>query len=178
MCCLGALASADTLYNNFAPGDTYNENSGWTINNAQSVANPFDVTGNYVLTSVTIALRTGSDYRVSLCEGGAVAPGSALFSWSALGGGFQVLTPNTIVNLTTGPYYVRVDYLSGISGLWYKGTPDDVGPFSYTNNGSWSSDSFARGVYRVEATPVPEPASLLALGGLVGAAIRRRRKAA
>ncbi len=64
-------------------------------------------------------------------------------------------------------FFARQLELGGF-GDWTWNSTGDSGPFSFTNPANtWNGTSeHLRSVYRVEATPVPEPASLIALSGL------------
>lgn len=174
---LAASSHAEDLYNNFGPGDTYKTGAGATINSNVSLAVPFTVNGNHTLDFIRLALFSLNDYAVSINEGGAIIPGSPIASWAVTGNGISTLTPSLPVNLSTGSYYLTVKHVSGTGGAWYGNNIGDIGPYSFTNTpNTWTSGAGERPVYQIAATPVPEPATLLALGGLVAVLVRRRVK--
>ncbi len=90
---LGGAAQADILFNNFGAGDTFNNSTGYTIDSLQSVANPFSVVGNYVLTSVTVASNISTSFILSVATGGATTPGPDLETWTYTGTGARPSRP-------------------------------------------------------------------------------------
>lgn len=197
--CAGG-ASADVLYSNFGLHDAYDTTFGWTLSyggplggDAYEDAVPFTVTGgNFALDSAEVAVNHfwGPDLvHFNLHADGGGVPGIVLDSASASG----VVTPGTLappmlVNfggdliLQEGQTYwlaLRTDETDAHLS-WAFNVVDDFGLRAWqVNNGPWNpamgipgTDS-ERGVFRINGTPVPAPASLglLALAGLA----RRRR---
>lgn len=174
---LTASSQAVDLYNNFGPGDTYKVGAGATINANVSLAVPFTIDTDHTLDFIRLALFSFNDYTVSINAGGSTIPGSSIANWTVTGNGISTLTPSVPVNLSPGSYYLTVKHLSGTGGAWNGNSIGDIGSYSFTNTPDvWTAGAGERPVYQIAATPVPEPASLLALGGLVAVVARRKKK--
>ena len=174
---LAASSQAVDLYNNFGPGDTYRVGAGSTINANVSLAVPFTIHEDYKLEFIRLALFSFNEYTVSINSGGSTIPGSSIANWTVTGNGISTLTPSAPVNLSAGSYYLMVKHHSGTGGAWNSNNIGDIGPYSFTNTPDvWNAGAGERPVHLISATPVPEPASLFALGGLVLAVVRRKKR--
>lgn len=170
---LTLVANAATIYDTYGTGDSYDTGTGWSVNSHQSIATPFTVGSAMNLTSVRLALSGFADYTVTLAVGGSTAPGATLESWSVIGGGNVTLTPASTLALAAGDYYIVAE--SSDFGGWFWNDTSHVGPFSFTSSSNWLASNGTTGVMRIEAEPVPEPMTMLALGiGALGVARRRR----
>jgi len=198
-----APASADVLYDNFGPGDTYDLSIGWTLSyggplggDAYEDAVAFTVTGgDYFFDSAQVAVNHffGPDIvHFNLHADGGGVPGTVLDSTSASG----VITPGTQsspmtanfggdVILQDGQTYwlaLRTEETDALLS-WALNVVDDFGLRAWqVNNGPWNpvlgtpgTDS-ERGVFRINGTLVPAP-GMLALLGVAGLARRRRGRA-
>jgi len=198
-----AAAQADVLYDNFAPGDMYDLEYGWTLSyggplggDAYEDAVAFTVTGgDYFFDSADFAINHfwGPDLvYVTLHADDAGAPGAALDETSASGVNppFTQSSPMTAhfggdVILQEGQQYwlsIRTDSTDAWLS-WAYNIVDDFGLRAWqVNDGPWNpvfgipgTDS-ERGVFRINGTLVPAPGAL-ALIGVAGVIGRRRRRA-
>jgi uncharacterized protein (TIGR03382 family) len=198
----GGASSADVLYSNFGPNNAYDTTYGWTLSyggplggDAYEDAVPFTVTGgNYFFDSAEVAVNHfwGPDLvHFNLHADGGGVPGAILDSTSAAG----VVTPGTLgppmlanfggdFILQSGQtYWVALRTVETDAHLsWAFNVVDDFGLRAWQlNNGPWNpavgtpGTNSQRGVFRINATPVPAPGTL-ALIALVGAARLRRRR--
>lgn len=185
-----ASASADVLFSNFGPNDVYDTTFGWTLSfggplagDAFEDAVPFTVTGgDYYFDSAEVAVNHfwGPDLvYVNLHADAAGVPGTVLDSTSAAG----VVVPGTLgppmlaefggdFLLEDGRTYwlaLRTEETDAHLS-WAFNVVDDFGLRAWQlNNGPWNpafgipgTDS-ERGVFRINATPVPTPAGALLL---------------
>lgn len=199
---LAVPASADVLYDNFGPNDTYNVEHGWTISYGgpaagdeweQAVA--FTVTGgDYYFDAADVAIFHwwGPDivhFALHADDNG--TPGAILDTASASG---TVPAPTQSAPMTAhfGGDVILEDgqtyWLSARSEAtdawlsWANNIVGDYGLRAYRLNGSpWQpvygepgTDS-ERGVFRIHGTLVPAP-GMLALLGVAGAAGRPSRR--
>jgi hypothetical protein len=187
-------ASADVLYSNFGPGDTYDTTFGWTLSfggplggDAFEDAVAFTVSGgNYFFDSADVAVNHfwGPDIvHFNLHADGGGTPGAVLDSTSASG----VIPPGTQSSPMTAnfggdvvlrdgqTYWLALRTAEEDAHLsWAFNVVDDFGLRAWqVNNGPWNpvmgtpgTDS-ERGVFRINATPVPTP-GVLGLLGIVG----------
>ncbi|HZW09334.1 MAG TPA: MYXO-CTERM sorting domain-containing protein [Phycisphaerales bacterium] len=200
---LGGAASADVLFNNFAANDEYDTERGWTMSyggplggDVYEQAAPFTVTGgDYYFDSAEVAVlhNWGPDliyFNLHADEGG--VPGAILDSTTASGVAppFE-LRPPMVADfggdfvLKDGQTYwlaLRTEETDALVS-WAFNIVDDFGlRAQQLNDGPWEAfkgdpgtDS-ERGVYRINATPVPAPAALPLLA-LAGAWRLRRERA-
>ena len=196
-------ASADVLYSNFAPGDTYDLTFGWTLSyggplggDAFEDAVAFTVIGgDYSFDTAEFAINHfwGPDLvYVNLHADSAGVPGAILDSTTATGVATPgVPTPPMVANfdgdfiLNEGQTYwlaIRTEETDAHLS-WAFNVVDDFGLRAWqVNNGPWNpvlgmpgTDS-ERGVFRINGTLVPAP-GMLTLLGIAGIALRRRNRA-
>ncbi len=196
-----AIASADVLFSNFAANDEYDTERGWTMSyggplggDIYEQAAPFTVTGgDYYFDSAEVAVlhNWGPDivyFTLQADEGG--VPGAILDSTTASGVAppFE-LRPPMVADfggdfvLRDGETYwlaLRTEETDALLA-WAFNITDDFGLRAWRlNKGPWEpaygdpgTDS-ERGVFRINATPVPTPGTLVLLG--LGAIAARRRR--
>jgi hypothetical protein len=198
-----SAAQADVLYSNFAAGDTYDLEYGWTLSyggplggDAYEDAVAFTVTGgDYYFDSADVAINHfwGPDLvYVSLHADDGGAPGTVLDETTASGVNppFTQSSPMSAnfggdVILQEGQQYwlsIRTEETDAWLS-WAFNIVDDFGLRAWQlNNGPWNptlglpgTDS-ERGVFRINGTLVPAPGALAML--LVAGAARRRRRIA
>ncbi len=199
---LSVPASADVLYSNFGPSDTYDLEFGWTLSYGGPLAGDafedavaFTVTGgDYYFDSADVAVNHfwGPDlvhFNLHADDGG--VPGTVLDSTSASGviaSGTQSspMTANfgsDIILQNGQTYWLALRTAEEDAWLsWAFNVVDDFGLRAWqVNNGPWNpvmgspgTDS-ERGVFRINATPVPAP-GVLALLAIAGITRRPRRR--
>jgi hypothetical protein len=193
-------AKAETIFNNFGPGDTYDKDTSYIIGrfpgdtNTYVQGDAFRVTGaNYTLNSLTLALCIVSgpnavDVQFRADAGG--LPGTVLeaFHFSNLGP-FGKLNPPVVGTsalhplLLEGEQYWVTASASGLTDVgWNLNSTGDQGPHAFSRNGGRFMVAEAiRGALRIDASPTaaPEPGTLtlLSLGavGLLGCRWRQWR---
>jgi hypothetical protein len=115
---ISPVARGGTIFGDFGPGNYYDAFSGWPVTGASAIggffesAGPFNVTGNFYLSQIDIALGwiSGTNSAVvSLDSDNGGVPGSTLMSWdvsSLPGWGIcctvQTLLPSSPLLLTSG----------------------------------------------------------------------------
>jgi hypothetical protein len=201
--CLPALAD-DTLYSNLgSDGNVYQCCNGWTISGTGTIgtsytaANEFTAMASGSVTQIDIGLSyvtgTNSFYAALYTVGGDGNPGAQLGYWGNLsstqnfGGCCGLLTISGItgVSLTAGEDYFLVVGPTNINdttwGAWnLSNAATGIDLYSTDGGQTWVSQGVqSQGAFDIigGGPSVPEPSSLLLLGGgLVGAFTTMRRK--
>ena len=205
-----APASADVLFDNFGPGDAYLGDTGWTLMNGavlqvhlEQAANFTVAGGDFHLDSIDLAVGHlfGPNYlevRIHADDNG--APGAVLEE-VVLNDAVLPMPNDPNINNPAVPapfggttlledgatYWVSLSSATFVADSWlawnYNVTGDVSMRADRTDGGPWviyDNHFDPRGTFRVNGTPVPEPASAAAL--LLGAAglllARRRRRTA
>jgi len=200
--CCGPAASADVLFSNFGPDDTYDLTFGWTLSyggplggDVYEDAVAFTVTGgDYWFDSAEVAVNNffGPDIvYFNLHADADGVPGDVLDSTSATGttppgehnppmladfGGDTLLLEGRTYWLA-----LRTEETDALLS-WAFNIMDDFGLRAWQlNNGPWhpvygdpNTDS-ERGVFRINGTLVPAPGAISLLG-VTGVVARRRRR--
>lgn len=183
-----SAAFAQVAYDNFGPGDTFVENSGWTIGAAseQEIALQFDSLATGILAGVRFAsfyLTGSTDLQIQLLEDSSNELGSVMKTWNitksdgAPGTITNLTSSDPSIILTTGTtYWLEMTTTSGGHHAWNFNDQGDTGRLAFNNSGgSWNYlDNQDFGVFNVRL--VPEPASMIALGVGVAALVARRRR--
>jgi hypothetical protein len=197
--CAAVPARADSVYDNFGPGDPFNGHHGKGLSPVQYIAMPFTVAPGpgFDLTEIDIALVY--DPLASAVNAAVVQlvmdykglPGSFIDSWVLSGLPTVGTTTLQPVQQITGPSRTHLDggaqYWLVANGLsnwisWAATSSGALGPFAVSQDAgaSWAlSLGTEQSAFRVLGTPtaaVPEPgaAVLLALG-LATLAVAGRR---
>lgn len=203
--CLAGTAPADVvLFDNFAPGDRYLGNTGWTLMNGGPLqahiedAAVFTVSGgDFALSTITLAvglLGGPNVLHVSVHADGGGVPGAVL--------GAVTLTdrmPMLPTDPSDNPPPVVADFAGSITLLggvdywislssdtttdswaaWNQNTTDDLGLRAWRQDGgAWSPHTGdPRGTFRVRGELVPTPAGAMVFAAAALGAARRRRPA-
>ena len=196
-CALAAASSADILYDNFGPGDTYTTNVGWTISDGDPIGTDNDqgdpitlnaLGADFFLDSVTAPIQyvTGVN-RIDLTvyddnggEPGTPLETASLGDLPGFGSGDPpttwVFSGTTVLQSGETYWFIASSDKNGSWLAWALNSTGDVGPHAFrADGGPWQISDNTRGAFRVEGTVVPAPAAL-ALLGVAGLAARRRRR--
>lgn len=183
---LASASQAITVYNNFGPGNSFDASTGWTVGlvagNVFDIAMNFTATATANVSAITVATLTpsASGVRLNLYTDSGGLPGTLLesnVSGTNVGGAFTVAGSGS--TLVSGQNYVLTMSMvnpSENTGWCFTSPAVTLGGAFRVNSGAWNGFTFVPGsVFKIEGEPVPEPASILALGaGLVAIARRRR----
>jgi len=195
---MAVISRADIAYNNFGVGDSYNTSSGWTIGGTTSSVgqitqgDQFTSLTSGTLVSVTVAFTnvngTNSGNIALYNDSGANTIGSQITNWSfgSLPAFGDATAPPTVltngfpsITLTAGnKYWIVADVVS--TNTWDVFNENSTGASGLhginANGGGFTYDQRTAGAFRVVTAPVPEPATMAALGLGFVAMLRRKRK--
>ena len=191
---LAVPTQADIIYDNFGPGDTYHQNTGWTLSGGSPIDKDWDQGSAFALDSFgmdyyldTIDLAVGlvsgpNELDVWLMTDSAGEPDTIIesFHFSDEMGSFGDLSPpltaNSLLNplLEADEQYWLIASATGPDtwAAWNLNSTGDVGLRAYRADlGTWGVSERTKGVFRVTGTPisvtpvsVSEPATILLFG--------------
>jgi hypothetical protein len=192
-------ASAEVVYSDFGPGQSYDTSSGLIIGDSGSVvgetfdSNPaamgFTPTSSADVSQIDIALNlfqgstSSPEVAVSLWTDVANAPGAALGSWDLTGlpfsndPGIETISGISGVSLSAGQsYFLEVDALNGAAYGWNLNSTDAKGDVFVVGTDHPDSKLSA---FDVVGSATPEPATwamLLTGVGMIGVGLRIARR--
>ncbi|MEX0655434.1 MAG: choice-of-anchor R domain-containing protein [Phycisphaeraceae bacterium] len=181
-------AAADVIFSNLGPGDAFNTTTGRAVSGPNTswgqslaIAGAFTLGAtSHTLDSAELALRRtgGADLvNVRLMSDDAGLPGSVLASTTVTGlTGTAALTTASFAGSPTlnanTTYWLAADAEGDTDAAWHDNNLGGVFGFATradnVASGQWQTTTLPTPAFRINATPVPEPASLalLSLGGL------------
>jgi hypothetical protein len=186
-------------YDNFAPGNIYSQNSGFSISSQYRDASAFTASFTGTLTSidfgVTAQMPGNHDFNVSIAlDAGGQPAGSATFLGmiSPTAGFNGPGSDRAIVSLTNLSYSLTIGAVYWIElsaagpndgGVWNLSTVATTPQMLQSSDGglTWSNPGLSGiGAFRVNASVVPEPTTVALLGSAFGMCLliersRRRR---
>jgi PEP-CTERM motif len=186
---LAAHASADgsIVLDSYAPGG---EVLGWTtpLFQGQDIAIPFFLTNATSIESIRTSIErldgTGGVTLGILARQGTVPTGTSWLYSTHLGNPVAntLLTPAGW-SLAAGSYWLAAKADAGFDGQWQSGidSPDAATAWAYSPNGVWTAvnSSFigqpAARITVTSAVPEPSTCGLMIAGGLLLAAVARRK---
>lgn len=199
VCCIISIpAAADTIYNNFNTGDSYDGLAGWDasgpggpngqVTNAQEFTAGESAFVSQIDLAVSILQGDGGGTAALYTVGGNGVPGTLLGSWGFTAHqNFGDCCAVETISVNGGPLLKQgTDYFMVLSSygenvdVWNDNTTDAHGLVlvSRDNGDTWEGGGGSLlSAFRVEGTAVPEPGTLVMLGsGIVAAAAGLRRK--
>ena len=187
--CAAAFGHADVAFDSFGPGNTYDPNAGYTIGTStssfgyQSGAMQFTSLATGSLLSVTVPVRRSSgsgELKVGFYADNGNDVGAELASWmiTVSGQSVNTLAAPAGISIVTGARYWVGLIAQGTSSLaWNNTQPSVSGRYAVNFDTQDGTVSGQQSTFRVETQPVPEPASMPALGLGAAALLRRRKRA-
>lgn len=191
---LSAGAHADISFDSFGAGDSFNTGSGWTIAGASgslgtdyNTGSRFTSATSGTVTTITAAIGyvngTNTATLTLYADAGGTL-GAALGSWAlanlpSFGSGSTVVinAGNTASVAAGSDYWLICDSADDAWMAWNvnnQGLKADL--YQSINNVPTYYTAIDTCAMRIETTPVPEPASMLAIGAGIAAFARKRRK--
>ena len=183
---LAAHASAGTVViDTYGPGD---DATGWAsqlgqgFNPAQNLAVAFDIGSATTIQSLLTSIDGLGGVTVGIMtRAGAVPTGSSwLYSTHLTDPLFNTTLTPTGWNLAAGSYWLVAQADAGFSGQWQSGTDTPSAAWAYSTSGTWQAVNTGftgAPATRITVSAVPEPSTygLMFAGGLLLAAVARRK---
>ena len=199
VCCIISIpATADTIYNNFNTGDTYDGFAGWDasgpdgpngqVTNAQEFTAGKSAFVSQIDLGVSVLEGDGGGTAALYTVGGNGSPGTLLGSWGFTAHqNFGDCCAVETISINGGPLLKQgTDYFMVLSApganvdVWNDNTTGAHGHVlvSRDNGNTWDDQGVALlSAFRVEGTAVPEPGTLVMMGsGVLAAAAGLRRR--
>lgn len=192
LCSAAPLFAQEVVYDNFGPGDSFNENFVWAARGGSELQDDVDVAMPFVpsesgplaeILIATISFEGANEVDIWLMDSAADTPDTILESWHFTGAMGNVGDPPILATseantpLEAGTQYwlaVSAPVADSIVG-WHWNDTGAMGHSSLrTNGGDWvPAGDPTLGAFRVSVVPEPAALALLAGGTLV---LRRRRR--
>jgi len=195
---LSMPASADIVFSNFGPGNSYSSSVGLTVSGATSPpgfiesANAFTPSGDFTLTQIDVGIGhvLGNNSVMLSLNSDSGGPDGAIESWNLIGlpqfgstsNAVQTVMPVSPVSLVSGTQYwlVATTIASDTWDGWNFNSIGSTGPQTQNFGSGFGTPAIGiQGAFDVLGSPtvVPEPTFLILLAtvlGGVGVALRRR----
>jgi hypothetical protein len=142
---LSGAADAQTVYNTFGPGNSFDTLTSWGVYSTGTVATGFTVgtVGVNILYGISLALLSGQTYTVYLMTSVSGLPGTVIDSWTIAGAGtYQTLRPDKKIDfLPAGSYFVVATSTVNYGGWSYNniGSTGTVIACNGGNSGPWNT---------------------------------------
>jgi hypothetical protein len=174
-----SFGASVTVFNNFGPGDTFINNGGEAIGvlgsfGVKTAAMPFTSDANCTLDQVELAasLVSGANELDALLTNTVNGlPGSVLESYQFIGAmglfatpNIPILSVNSLLHplLQAGSEYWLLATSNQASVVWNNSTDTGVNAYRFDSD-PWTTLNGSLGAFRITATPVPEPSTMLSM---------------
>lgn len=190
---LSTPASADIVFSNFGPGNSYDVSSGWVaagptaeFDASSEWAFAFTPSGNFTLTQIDVAISNSEapiSVTLSLDHASGGLPGATIESWTITDLPIfgvppivvQTVTPVSPVSLVSGTeYWLAASAAGDTIDAWNFALAGPNAPAALNTGSGWALQTLTppefSGAFDVEGSVVPEPSTwammLLGFAGL------------